>query len=190
MEDLNADYNNTGLTLNRHPMAVLREQVALFRGCKRQSELAGLRHGRFVRIAGLVTEVVPHEALLSTDVGLSAQEVVAGYLRRWSAEVAYCEGKQLLGFHDPMVWGPRAVERAHPLVWFVADLVVLWFAQAGQGEPAAERHRPWYRDKVRPTFADMLARCRLHLWRGWLDAAGPPGAEKWDWLLEYIATAA
>lgn len=130
------------------------------------------------------------EALLSTDAGLSAQEVVAGYLRRWSVEVAYCEGKQLLGFHDPMVWSGKAVQRAHPLVWFVADLVVLWFATAGQGEPAAERHRPWYRDKVRPTFADMLACCRLHLWQGWLNADGEEAERQWGWLLEYIATAA
>jgi len=130
------------------------------------------------------------ETLLSTDVGLSAQEVVAGYLRRWSVEVAYCESKQLLGFHDPMVWSEKGVERAHPLVWFVANLVVLWYATTGQDEPAAQRHRPWYLDKVGPTFADMLACCRLHLWQGWLDTDQQTRAEKWEWLLEYIATAA
>ncbi|MBV8432555.1 MAG: transposase [Solirubrobacterales bacterium] len=130
------------------------------------------------------------EALVSTDCQLSAAEVVLGYLKRWSVEVAYCDGKQLLGFHDPMVWSTKGVERAHPLVWFVADLVVLWYAQAGRSEPAARRHRPWYRDKVEPTMADMLACCRLHLWRNWVQADPAQAQQKWDWLLEYLATAA
>jgi hypothetical protein len=130
------------------------------------------------------------EALLSTDEALSAEEVVVGYLRRWSVEVAYCDGKQLLGFHDPMVWSEKGVQRAHPLVWFVADLVVLWYATAGQAEPAARRQRPWYKDKVEPTMADMLACCRLHLWRNWLDADPAKAQQRRDWLLEYLATAA
>lgn len=130
------------------------------------------------------------EALLSTDLTLSAEALVVGYLRRWSVEVVYLESKQLLGFHDPMVWSELAVERAHPLVWFVADLVVLWYARYGQHELQAERHRPWYLEKVSPTFADMLACCRLQLWRGWLVAQPAEGVEEWEWLLEYIATAA
>src|SRR5262249_41951761 len=44
------------------------------------------------------------EALLSSALELSAQEVIVGYLKRWSVEVAYCDAKQLLGFHEPMVW--------------------------------------------------------------------------------------
>jgi hypothetical protein len=129
------------------------------------------------------------EALLSTDLGLSAQEVILGYLRRWSVEPCYCEGKQLLGFHEPRVWCPASVARAHPMAWFVGCLVVLWYAQAGQQQPPARRHRPWYKDKVSPTFADMLACLRLHLWRDWLAAGPRPREEKLAWLLEYLATA-
>lgn len=55
IQELTADYNSTGLTLGRHPMALLRERFDLFRGCKRQAELAELGHHRFVRIAGVVT---------------------------------------------------------------------------------------------------------------------------------------
>jgi hypothetical protein len=129
------------------------------------------------------------EALLATDLDLATEEVVIGYLRRWSVEVAYAEAKQLLGFHDPMVWCAAAVPRAHPMAWFVGSLVVLWYAQTGRREPAAHRRRPWYAHKVEPTFADMLACCRLHLWGQWL--ADEPGRaeERWAWLLEYLATA-
>lgn len=130
------------------------------------------------------------EMLLSTDLGLTAQQVVLAYLRRWSVEVAYCEGKQLLGFHDPMVWSSKAVRRAHPMAWLAGALVLLWYAQAGRQEGQAERHRPWYRHKKSPTMADMLACCRLHLWREWLGTEPEKHQQKLDWLLEYIATAA
>jgi hypothetical protein len=130
------------------------------------------------------------EALLCSDLGLSAEEVIVGYLRRWSVEVAYCDSKQLLGFHDPMVWAAKSVTRAHPMSWFVAGVVVLWYSQTGQHEPQAQRHRPWYKDKATPTFADMLACCRLHLWQNWLKNEPEQGQEELDWLLEYAATAA
>ena len=129
------------------------------------------------------------EALLSTDLDLTADEVVVGYVRRWSVEVAYGESKQLLGLHDPMVWCARSVARAHPMAWFVGSLVVLWYTQAGRHEPAAQRQRPWYKHKVEPTFADMLACCRLHLWRHWLASDPAQAEQRLAWLLEYAATA-
>jgi hypothetical protein len=129
------------------------------------------------------------EALLSLDLELSAEEVVVGYLRRWSVEPAYCDAKQLLGFHEPMVGCAASVQRAHPMAWFTGCLVVLWYAEVGQHQGQACRHRPWYKDKVSPTFADMLACLRLHLWRNWLRSEPGQVEEKLDWLLEYLATA-
>jgi hypothetical protein len=134
-----------------------------------------------------------NEALVCTDLGLSAAEIVAGYCRRWAIEVAFFDAKQQLGFHDPHVWCEKSVERAAPMAWFLSSLVVLWYAQEGRSQKPARRHRPWYRDKVEPTFADMLATCRLDLWRHWLaEDSSEDGEleEKLDWLLEYIATAA
>ena len=129
------------------------------------------------------------EALLSSDLELSAEEVVLGYLRRWSVEPCYCDAKQLLGFHEPRVWCAASVPRAHPMAWFVGSLVVLWYAEAGQHERQAHRHRPWYKDKVSPTFADMLGCLRLRLWTDWLKSEPAAAEEKLDWLLEYLATA-
>ena len=131
------------------------------------------------------------EALLATDLTLSAHAVILGYVRRWSVEVCYAEAKQLLGLHDPQVWTSKAVQRAHPMAWFVGAIVVLWYVLAGATAAPAERERPWYTDKVRPTFADMLACCRLHLWQHWWDNSTPEEQDKrWAWLLRYIATAA
>jgi hypothetical protein len=134
-----------------------------------------------------------NEALLSTDQTLTPKEVITGYCRRWSVEVAFCDAKQMLGFHDPQVWCATSVERAAPMAWFVGSLVVLWYAIAGRQSEQAQRHRPWYHNKPEPTFADMLATCRLHLWRHWLSEGCASRADKetkWDWLLEYLATSA
>jgi error-prone DNA polymerase len=55
IQDMTSDYNHTGLTLGRHPMILLREHFKIFRQCKKQNELGELGHGRFVRVAGIVT---------------------------------------------------------------------------------------------------------------------------------------
>jgi hypothetical protein len=130
------------------------------------------------------------ELLLSTDLRLSAEEVILGYMRRWSVEVCYWESKELLGLHDAQVWTDLAVQRAHAMAWFVGGLVLVWYAKYGQNEEQARWDRPWYKQKVGPTFADMLATMRLHLWRqGWEEAAPEERNELLNWLFHYISTA-
>jgi error-prone DNA polymerase len=53
-KDMLDDYITTGLSLRPHPMALLRSQYP-FNRCKKYSDLVHLRHGGFVRVAGLVT---------------------------------------------------------------------------------------------------------------------------------------
>ena len=53
-EDLCADYASIGLTLGRHPMAMLRADRD-FADLRTARDLETINHGRFVRIAGLVT---------------------------------------------------------------------------------------------------------------------------------------
>jgi hypothetical protein len=129
---------------------------------------------------------------LTTDLSLSAEEVISGYCRRWSVEVAYGDAKSWLGFHEPEVWCESSVQRAHPMAWFTGSLVVLWYTLFGKDEATPQRHRPWYRDKPSVTFSDMLGTCRYQLWRDWLSKSGSQSEleERMGWLLEYLATAA
>jgi hypothetical protein len=130
------------------------------------------------------------EMLLSTDEKLSAKEVILGYVRRWSVEVCYWESKELLGLHEAQVWNDLAVQRAHPMAWFVGGLVLVWYAKDGQHQEQARWQRRWYRHKVGPTFADMLATMRLHLWQhGWQEAAADERNDMLDWLFHYVSTA-
>ena len=70
--------------------------------------------------------------------------------------------------------------------------MVLWYALSGKDGESAHRHRPWYKNKPTPTFADMLSACRLQLWTEWLEnsESAEEYEEKLAWLLEYIATSA
>jgi error-prone DNA polymerase len=52
-ERLVADYAGTGMTIGRHPMALKRDDLAL-RGVLRAVDLRTTRHGRRVRVAGMV----------------------------------------------------------------------------------------------------------------------------------------
>ena len=179
-----------------------KETIAFKNGVERELEIKVITDVCWYATAGpqAVQVVLVHdplgqwrdEALVCTDVTLSAAEVITGYCRRWSVEVAFCDSKQLLGLHDPQVWCAASVERAAPMAWFVGTLVVCWYVLDGQHGPQAQRHRPWYKHKPTPTFADMLAACRLQLWQEWLHAESGSKADaeaKLAWLLEYVATA-
>lgn len=53
-QDILTDYATTGFSLRPHPMALLRNEYP-FNKCTRYCDLKNLRHGGFVRVAGLVT---------------------------------------------------------------------------------------------------------------------------------------
>ncbi len=53
-EDMRADYHALGLTLGRHPLAMLRERLRAFK-VQTAAELRTLPHGRLARASGLVT---------------------------------------------------------------------------------------------------------------------------------------
>jgi hypothetical protein len=104
------------------------------------------------------------EAPVATDPSASAAFVILGYCRRWCVELASFDGKRFLGLHDPRVRSERSVERAHPRAWFVGSLTILWYSVRGHEGSHVERDRPWYEDKVTPTFTDMLGALRLQMW--------------------------
>lgn len=55
-DNLRADYTSLGLTLGRHPMALLREEPeSPFARCRTSNDLVHIPHGRFIQVAGIVT---------------------------------------------------------------------------------------------------------------------------------------
>src|SRR5262249_57897336 len=115
------------------------------------------------------------EALVSTDATLPDWLILTGYCRRWSVEVAFCDAKQQLGFHDPQVWSAAAVERATPMAWLLGTLVVLWYAEGGKNGEQARRGRAWYPRRRGPEVWDTVGACPRGLW-GRVPGRGGGGA--------------
>lgn len=101
----------------------------------------------------------PEQAFYSTRVEDTADEVIVGYSDRWSIEEANQGGKSHLGFEEPQGWSRMAVLRTAPIAMLLYSLIVLWFARVGHKlyRPLV---RPWYPQKTRPSFADMLRTLR------------------------------
>lgn len=99
------------------------------------------------------------QAFYSTRLEDTPEQVLIGYSGRWSIEEANFGGKTYLGFEEPQGWSRQAVLRTAPVAMLLYSLVVLWFARIGHAlyRPL---ERPWYRTKVRPSFADMLRTLR------------------------------
>ena len=98
-------------------------------------------------------------AYYSTVADATAEQVLDGYATRFSIEQTIQEAKGQLGFEQPQNWTKPAVRRTAPVAMLLYSLVVLWFAREGHRHYAPP-HRPWYRTKAAPSFADMLATLR------------------------------
>jgi hypothetical protein len=101
----------------------------------------------------------PRQAFYSTDLALSAAQILILYARRWAIEQTFQESKTHLGFEQPQGWTRRAVERTAPTAMLLYSLIVMWFAAVGH-RTYRPLHRPWYSQKRAPSFADMLGTLR------------------------------
>jgi hypothetical protein len=59
------------------------------------------------------------ECFYSTDATMTPEQVVEAYALRWNLEVAFRDGKQLLGFERPQSRRQKAVERTAPFAFLV-----------------------------------------------------------------------
>jgi len=114
------------------------------------------------------------DVLVTTDLSMSAAEIVEEYCTRWSLEETIGWVKSRLGFEDPQNRKEKAVERTAPMALWAYSLVVFWYAQwSRRRRHLSFRLDPWNRKKQNPTFADMLATLRREGWTIWIsDQAG------------------
>ena len=106
----------------------------------------------------------PDQMFYCTNLDWDARTILAAYACRWSIEVTFENGKQLLGFEDPANRTPKAVERTAPMALVLYSLIVLWFHRHGHRRVQFP-DRPWYRRKEEPSFADQLSTLRRLSWQ-------------------------
>ena len=105
----------------------------------------------------------PDQMFYCTRLDWDARRILSAYAGRWSIEVTFENGKQLLGLEDPANRKEKAVRRTAPMALVLYSLIVLWFHREGH------RHlqfpdRPWYPRKREPSFADLLTTLRRASW--------------------------
>jgi DDE superfamily endonuclease len=103
------------------------------------------------------------QALLSTDLSVSAQQIVEWFVLRWQLEVTFEETRAHLGVETQRQWSQLAIVRTTPALLALFSLVTLFAHQLLQREELPVRQAAWYQKSV-PTFSDTLALVRQQLW--------------------------
>ena len=117
--------------------------------------------------------------MLSTDLSLSAAEILSRFLERWSIEVAFQDAKSTLRVGEARNRVRRAVERTVPFGFVCQSITVCWYLLNGDPHDDVRRRRqaaPWYRQKRTPSFADMLVALRRELIAA--EFSPPTGSER------------
>jgi hypothetical protein len=98
----------------------------------------------------------------STDLTLTAQQVIAIYTGRWSIETTFQELRAYLGLETTRGWKERTILRAAPCLFGLSSVVALLYAAlpAGTEHPGAVT----YRGKTAVAFSDAITAVRRQLW--------------------------
>jgi hypothetical protein len=105
----------------------------------------------------------PPKAIFSTDPTQSAEQIISDFMKRWSLEVTFEEGRAHLGIETQRQWSDRAIERSTPLLFGLYSLVALFGQALHPDGQVPVSQAAWYR-KHTATFRDVLALVRQHLW--------------------------
>jgi hypothetical protein len=117
---------------------------------------------RWVLIRDPLGEFEP-QALLSTDQGAAAAQIVEWFVLRWQVEVTFEEARAHLGIETQRQWSDLAILRTTPALLGLFSLITLFAHELLQGQAMATRQTAWYQKSV-PTFSDTLAFVRQQLW--------------------------
>jgi hypothetical protein len=102
------------------------------------------------------------EAFFSTDLTLSAQDILNEYRDRWAVEIEIRDAGAFDGLGQDQCRKRQRILGANTFRLVLAAARTLWFieqAERGTGVNLC-RYRPWYRQKVAPSQLDVVWACR------------------------------
>jgi DDE superfamily endonuclease len=103
------------------------------------------------------------QALLSTNLAYTPEQILPWFVRRWTMEVTFEEARAHLGMETQRQWNDRAIARTTPALLSLYSIVTLTAHLLIDKGATCVRSTAWYR-KTRPTFSDALALVRQQLW--------------------------
>jgi SRSO17 transposase len=128
----------------------------------------------------------------TTDLNMTAAEVLECYNDRWAIEDTFKNTKQLIGGQQPQTFKGKGPERAAGLSLWLYSVVWLWYLK----QKSSRRYfiiQPWYCRKINPSFVDAIACLRRELWKERINCMFGKSAvhdKKFQYLLEALAPAA
>jgi len=110
----------------------------------------------------------PHErfkpqALLSTNLDYTPEQILPWFVRRWTMEVTFEEARAHLGMETQRQWNDRAIARTTPALLSLYSIMTLNAHLLIEKGMTSVRSTAWDR-KTRPTFSDAIALVRRQLW--------------------------
>ncbi len=128
----------------------------------------------------------------TTDIAMTAEDVLACYADRWAIEDTFKNTKQLLGAQHPQTYKGKGPERAAGFGLWLYSMVWLRYLTKKPNEQYFFV-QPWYQHKKTPSFADAIADLRRELWSERIKYMFGNSAvhdKKYTFLLDALATAA
>src|SRR5262249_52748247 len=114
-----------------------------------------------------VTGTHRDDYLVSTDVSLTAAQIIEAYTGRWNIETTFQEMRAYLGLETTRGWGRRTVLRAAPCLLGLYTVVALLYWRL-RGEPAVGRGAGAAEEAV--AFGAAVTAVRRWLWTDWVFA--------------------
>jgi hypothetical protein len=108
-------------------------------------------------------KVFKPQALLSTNLEYTPEQILPWFVRRWTMEVTFEEARAHLGMETQRQWNDHAIARTTPALLSLYSIITLTAHLLIEKGATCLRSTAWYR-KARPTFSDALALVRRHLW--------------------------
>jgi hypothetical protein len=96
------------------------------------------------------------QALLCTDVNISAEQIIQWFVRRWQVEVTFHEVRTHLGVETQRQWADLSILRSTPALLSLFSVVTLLANLHARKQKLPIQQAAWYIKKL-PTFSDALS---------------------------------
>ena len=103
------------------------------------------------------------ESFYTTDLTMSAKEIIRHFVQRWGIEVTFEESKRFLAVESVRNRKKESVLRSFPLLMGLFSLISLWYFDRFKERAKVTTAQDWYQ-KDQPTFADAIKAMRKEIW--------------------------
>ena len=94
---------------------------------------------------------------------MSAVDIIAYYISRWSCEVTFEEVRTHLGVETQRQWSDLAILRTTPCLLASFSIITIWADLLQKQHKIILQQSAWYQ-KTHPTFSDAIASVRYEIY--------------------------